>query len=182
MSSCPLFDGPFVFLRHGETEVNRLGLTAGMTDVVLNERGRQQARAAAAELVGRGLDAVYSSPLKRALATAQCVARRLGLPVVTIRELAERNWGAQEGKPRRARDRAATPPGGEGLDEFTRRTLTGLEKIRGGGLPLIVAHSGTYRVICSHFGIPVDAQVENCRPMRFSPPGSPGGSWRVEAL
>ena len=73
----PLFEDAFLFLRHGETETNRLGLTTGMTDVVLNERGRQQARAAAAALVGLGVDALYSSPLQRSLATAHCVGEAL---------------------------------------------------------------------------------------------------------
>ena len=182
VETCPLFQAPFIFLRHGETETNRLGLTAGLTDVVLNETGERQARAAAAALHGRGVAAIYSSPLQRALATARCVAESLNLPVVTIPELAERNWGVQEGRPRGMRDRTATPEGGEALEAFTSRTLSGLAKISGGGLPLIVAHSGTFRVLCAQFGIELDAQIENCRPMRFLPPCAPGETWRAEPL
>lgn len=182
MLSCPLFQAPFIFLRHGETEPNRLGLTAGMTDVVLNETGRQQARAAAAVLVGLGVGAIYSSPLQRSLATARCVAEALSLPVVTIAELAERNWGVEEGKPRGTRDHAATPEGGETLQEFTRRTLAGLAKIPGGSLPLIVAHSGTFRVICAQLGIEVESQLENCCPLRFTPPRSHDAQWALERL
>lgn len=182
MPACPLFKRPFLFLRHGETETNRLGLTAGMTDVVLNERGREQARAAAAALVGLGVDAIYSSPLQRSLATARCVAAALTLPVVTIAELAERNWGIQEGRPRAKRDRTAKPPGGESLEEFTQRTLAGLAKIRGGRLPLIVAHSGTFRVICAQLDIEAAAQIANCCPIRLSPPRAAGAGWTVEAL
>jgi probable phosphoglycerate mutase len=180
--SCPLFQAPFIFLRHGETETNRLGLTAGMTDVILNETGQQQARAAAAVLAGRGVSAIYSSPLQRALVTAHCVAETLQLPVITIPELAERNWGAQEGKPRGTRDRAETPHGGEGLEDFTQRTFAGLAKIPAGRLPLIVAHSGTFRVLCAHFAIEVDTQLENCCPMRFSPPRTPDARWTVAPL
>lgn len=182
MSACPLFKRPFLFLRHGETETNRLGLTAGMTDVVLNERGQQQARAAAAVVVGLGVDAVYSSPLQRSLATARCVAAALNLPVITISELAERNWGVQEGRPRAKRDRAAKPQGGESLEEFTQRTLAGLAKIPAGRLPLIVAHSGTFRVICAHVNIEAGVQLANCCPIRLSPPRAPGAGWTVEAL
>ncbi|MGQ0525575.1 MAG: histidine phosphatase family protein [Betaproteobacteria bacterium] len=182
MPACPLFKRPFLFLRHGETETNRLGLTAGMTDVVLNERGQEQARAAAAVLVGLGVDAIYSSPLQRSLATARCVGAALNLPVVTIPELAERNWGVQEGRPRAKRDRAAKPQGGESLEEFTRRTLAGLAKIRGDRLPLIVAHSGTFRVICAQVHIEAGAQVANCCPIRLSPPRAPDTGWAVETL
>jgi probable phosphoglycerate mutase len=180
LASCALFQAPFVFLRHGETEINRLGLTAGMTDVALNATGRQQARAAAAALVGRGIDAIYSSPLHRALESARCVAHTLNLPTVVVPELAERNWGALEGKPRELRVREATPPGGEGLEEFTRRTFAGLAKIPGSRLPLIVAHSGTFRILCAHLDMEMRAQVENCRPLRFLPPRSAGAPWTAE--
>lgn len=182
MFRCPLFEAPFIFVRHGETETNRLGLTAGMTDVALNEKGRQQAHAAATALANLGVDAIYSSPLKRSLATAECIAKLLHLPVVAIPEIAERNWGAQEGLPRETRDRTAKPEGGESLEEFTRRTLHGLAKIPRSALPLIVAHSGTFRVICAHFGIEVESQLENCCPMRFSPPRAPGERRRVDRL
>lgn len=179
---CPLLESAFIFLRHGETETNRLGLIAGMTDVLLNETGREQARAAALTLVGRGVDAIYSSPLQRSVATARCVAQALHILVVTIPELAERNWGAQEGKPRGRRDRAARPRGGESLEEFTQRTLVGLAKIPAGGLPLIVAHSGTFRVICAHLKVEAGSQVANCRPIRFSPPRAPGAQWTAAVI
>ncbi|HEX6004850.1 MAG TPA: histidine phosphatase family protein [Burkholderiales bacterium] len=182
MYAPPLFDAPFIFLRHGETETNRLGLTAGMTDVALNEHGKLQAQAAAAALVDQGVDALYSSPLKRSLATAECIGRLLHLPIVTIAELGERNWGTQEGLPRQTRDRAAKPEGGESLEEFTARTLNGLAKIPRSRLPLIVAHSGTFRVICAQLGMDIESQVENCRPLRFSPPRDRAERWRVEPL
>jgi broad specificity phosphatase PhoE len=182
VTSLPLFEGAFVFLRHGETETNRLGLTTGMTDVVLNERGRQQARAAAAALAGLGVDAIYSSPLQRSLATAHCVGEALNLAVVTIAELAERNWGAQEGRPRAKRDRAGKPPGGESLEEFTQRTLAGLAKVAPGRLPLIVAHSGTFRIICGQLKVRAESQVANCCPIRFEPPSAPGTAWTVAVV
>ena len=182
MATCALFHAPFVFLRHGETETNRLGLTAGMTDVALNTTGRQQARAAASALIGRGITALYSSPLQRALESAHCVADTLDLPIIVVPQLAERNWGALEGKPRELRVREAAPPGGEGLEEFTHRTLAGLATIPAGGLPLVAAHSGTFRVVCAHLGIEVRAQVENCCPLRFVPPHAADAPWTIEPL
>jgi len=68
------------------------------------------------------------------------------------------------------------------LEAFTQRTLAGLAKIRGGGLPLLVAHSGTFRVLCAHLGIEPRAQVENCRPLRFVPPRLAITQWTIEAL
>jgi broad specificity phosphatase PhoE len=180
---CPLFTAPFCFLRHGETEVNRLGLTAGATDVPLNPSGWEQAETAAQQLKGRGIDAIYSSPLKRAHDTAARVADALGLPIAIVPELAERNWGELEGKPRELRVRDATPPGGEGPEEFARRTLAGLARIPRSGLPLIVAHSGTFRVLCARLGVEAPAApIQNARPLRFVPPPAAGSSWTVEAL
>jgi len=175
-----LFSAPFYFLRHGETESNRLGLVAGQTDVELNETGWQQARAAAELLRGRGIAAIYSSPLKRAVDTAGCVAAVLQLPVVVVPGLAERNWGEVEGKPVRSRAREARPPGGEALDEFASRTLAGLASIPGAGEPLVVAHSGTYRVLLNSLAItPPERAVENCTPLRFLPPGGADGCWTI---
>ncbi len=178
-----LFAAPFCFLRHGETETNRLGLTAGATDVALNETGWQQARAAASILKDRDIDAIFCSPLKRARDTADCVAAALGLPATVIAELAERNWGALEGKPRALRVRNAEPPGGEGPDAFAQRTLAGLAKIPVSRLPLVVAHSGTFRVVCRALGIAAaETPVDNARPVRFEPAATPGAAWQCVQL
>jgi probable phosphoglycerate mutase len=174
--TCSLLRAPFYFLRHGETEANRLGLIAGQTDIPLNETGWRQARTAAGLLEGCGIGAIYSSPLRRARDTAQCVAERLGLEVVVLDGLAERNWGELEGRPRSSRPRGLTPPGGESLEAFTHRTLAALAAIPAGGVPLVVAHSGTFRVLCAQLGIPApQAPVANSTPLRFVPP-VPGGA------
>jgi len=179
----PLLGAPFFFLRHGETEPNRLGLATGITDVALNAAGRQQAEAAAQALAGRSIDAIFSSPLKRARDTAECVAQVLGLPVSIIDEIGERNWGEFEGRPKELRVWDAQPRGGEGLDAFTQRTLRGLAKIPGGRCSLVVAHSGTFRVLCAWFGLPHRGpQVGNAHPLRLLPPATADGKWIAEPL
>ena len=62
-----------VVLRHGETDHNAQGRFQGHADIPINELGRRQAEAAKARLAGRRFDAVYSSPLIRAMATARLV-------------------------------------------------------------------------------------------------------------
>ena len=56
-----------------------------------------------------------------------------------------------------------------------------LAAVDAGGTPLIVAHSGTYRVLCRLLQLegPGEA-VANCRPVRFVPPARPGGRWSAE--
>jgi len=179
----PLFLSPFIFLRHGETETNRLGLIAGSTEVELNESGRQQAWRAAELLSSRGVDAIYSSTLRRARDTADCVAAVLGLNITFVSELAERSWGELEGRPRELRVREMTPPGGEGPGEFSARTLAGLRKIPRSQLPLIVAHSGTFRVLSSRLGIAMPPEpIQNSQPVRFVPPPVAGARWSLEIL
>ncbi len=68
-----------VIVRHGETELNRLGTFRGRADVPLNDRGREQARAVGAALRGEPLAAVLTSPLVRALDTARPIAAEHGL-------------------------------------------------------------------------------------------------------
>ncbi|MCC7083266.1 MAG: histidine phosphatase family protein [Burkholderiales bacterium] len=176
----PLFTAPFYFLRHGETENNRLGLIAGSTDVPLNATGLAQAHLAARRLLGSGIDAIWSSPLERARVSAQCVAAALGLPIVVVAQLAERDWGELEGKARELRVAGAAPPGGETIEAFRARTLAGLREIRTSRLPLIVAHSGTFRVLSERLQIPPRiAPVANCVPLYFTPHAH---GWRVTPL
>ncbi|MPZ45723.1 MAG: histidine phosphatase family protein [Betaproteobacteria bacterium] len=178
--NAPLLAAPFCFLRHGETENNRLGLIAGSADVALNATGLSQARLAAQRLAHGGIDAIWSSPLERARASAQCVAETLGLPIVFVPQLAERNWGELEGKPRELRIAGVTPSGGESIEAFRARTLAGLQQIRASGLPLIVAHSGTFRILSEWLQIPPrSAALANCMPLGFAPHA---GGWRVTPL
>ena len=176
----PLFEREFYFLRHGETEFNRLKLIAGSTDGELNDTGRAQARAAVEQVRALGVSHVASSGLRRARETAAIIAGALELPHAVVAGLAERNWGELEGQPQAARGPGTTPPGAETVDQFVARTRAALAAVDAGGTPLIVAHSGTYRVLCRLLQLegPGEA-VANCRPVRFVPPVQPGGQWSV---
>lgn len=85
-------------LRHGETLWNREGKMQGQADVELSEHGREQARSAADELAQYAFDAVWSSPLSRALETARTVASAQGLDVHVDARLGEINMGSWAGK------------------------------------------------------------------------------------
>jgi len=164
-----LFERPFYFLRHGETRMNADRLIAGSVDTELTELGFVQARQAAEALVGHPITAIYASPLQRARDTAAIVAERLRLPVVSIAEIGERNWGVLEGQPRSIRVPGVTPPGAETPEAFASRVLGGLAKIDA-GVPLVVAHSGVFRVLCRTLRIvETQAPVANALPLRFEP-------------
>jgi broad specificity phosphatase PhoE len=81
--------------RHGETDWNRDNRFQGHADPPLNDAGREQAAALADSLAGERLAAVYSSPLRRAVETAELVAARHGLeprPVDALREVDVGSW------------------------------------------------------------------------------------------
>ncbi|MBI2885658.1 MAG: histidine phosphatase family protein [Chloroflexi bacterium] len=122
-------------IRHGETDWNAEHRAQGHTDVELNEVGRRQAAALAQALQDAPLRAVYSSPLKRALETAQMVAASHGLPVETQQDLKELDQGELEGlvpeEMRRrhgevlrrwnAGDTSVRLPGGESMEQVQER-------------------------------------------------------------
>jgi broad specificity phosphatase PhoE len=87
-----------ILVRHGETVHNVAKIAQGWTDSVLSEHGQQQVRALAERLKDYAPDAIVSSPLGRALSTAQAIADATGLPVTTRDELREMNYGAWEGR------------------------------------------------------------------------------------
>ncbi|HET8794775.1 MAG TPA: histidine phosphatase family protein [Arthrobacter sp.] len=86
-------------VRHGQTAWNEAGRLQGSTDIPLDATGREQAAAGGAELAGRPWDVIVSSPLGRAVETAQIIGGRIGLePAKSIPELRERDYGPLEGQ------------------------------------------------------------------------------------
>jgi broad specificity phosphatase PhoE len=86
-----------ILARHGETDWNVAEVFRGRIDVALNETGVKQA-----ELLGRYLsevkiDAVYSSPLTRALKTAEAIAGYQALEVNIVHGLIDFDYGEWQG-------------------------------------------------------------------------------------
>lgn len=88
-----------ILVRHGESSANRNRIIAGQSDSELTRLGIKQARRAAVYIKTRfsPVDKIYSSPLKRAYATAEHIARRLKAPIIEDPLLQEANFGAWEG-------------------------------------------------------------------------------------
>jgi broad specificity phosphatase PhoE len=176
---------PFWYLRHGETDWNRQGLSQGNIDIPLNELGLAQAKEAAQKLRHRGITSIVASPLSRARVTAEIVGEVLGLEVTIEPDLREVSWGVHEGKPLAEWFDGwiaghTTPEGGESFSELRRRSVAGLN--RAVGQPpavLVVAHGGVFRAIRSAMKLEISGRTRNCVPMWCEPPRAPGQDWSL---
>ncbi len=91
-------------VRHGQTDWNRELRLQGREDVPLNEEGLAQSEECAAlfknasESFGISLSNIYSSPLSRAMKTAEIIAEKLEKPrVIPLNVFTERNYGELSG-------------------------------------------------------------------------------------
>ncbi|MBI2954250.1 MAG: alpha-ribazole phosphatase [Chloroflexi bacterium] len=87
----------FYLVRHGQTEWNKVERFRGRVDIPLNETGAAQARAVAERLAHEKIAAVFSSPLLRALKTAEPIAQKLGLAVQIADALVDFDFGDWQG-------------------------------------------------------------------------------------
>jgi broad specificity phosphatase PhoE len=128
-----------VLVRHGRTTANASGLLLGRADPPLDDTGRAQADALAVHLQAVDVQAVVSSPLRRAVATAEAIARRHGAEVRVDDRWIELDYGSLDGalpadvaadvwRTWRA-DPAFRPPGGESLTDLGTRVRTSCEEL-----------------------------------------------------
>jgi broad specificity phosphatase PhoE len=86
-----------ILVRHGRTEWNRVERFRGRADIELDEVGIKQAKAAAARIADWKVSAVYSSPLRRALTTAEIMAHPFGLEVKPLPGIIDIDYGEWQG-------------------------------------------------------------------------------------
>ncbi len=154
----------FYLIRHGETDWNKQGRYQGCTNIQLNESGQEQAYLLGERFKYLPLDAVYVSPLDRAVATAEPVARSHGLELIRDAHFQEINFGEWEGHTiaelsekfgRAYTDFFANPfahpvPGEGSFQNAMKRALEGfdiLEKRHRGQNVAIISHGGLLRVM-----------------------------------
>lgn len=147
------------FIRHGQTDWNVAGKIQGRMDIPLNDTGRIQARFLAEAMERRPVQAVFSSPQKRARETAEAVGSCQGVQVILLPQLMEISYGVWEGRTTDdilETDRelfeawwehpsSVAPPGGETLDQVRERCLEAWEQIKSTlkGDSAIVSHGST---------------------------------------
>ncbi len=130
-----------ILVRHAEA-------TGQAPDAALTGKGRRQADRLARMLSGAGIDAIYTSPYRRAVETARPVSLASGLGIVLSDHLTERvlapapldDWLIH--LERSFQDRSYALPGGESLEDAWQRACCALTGIAAQGhtLPLIVSH------------------------------------------
>jgi len=86
-----------LMVRHGDTELNSAERLWGRTDVKLDALGFKQAARLCERLAEEKIDVIYSSSLKRALVTAETIAAKHQLKVISCTELREVDFGDLEG-------------------------------------------------------------------------------------
>lgn len=127
-------------VRHGETDWNRARRIQGRTEVPLNDTGRAQARETGLLLTSPELRDVHgewrglrSSPLGRAVETAEIMAETLGLDAPRIEQaLYERDFGPAEGLAvTEAQERwpGLVIPGAESLESLAERTAETFDRV-----------------------------------------------------
>ena len=163
-----------IFLvRHGQTQANREQRVQGRSDPPLDETGRLQAQRLADRLRSVPVRAVYSSPLRRALQTADAIAAPHALPVTVEPGLIEMDVGALDGlsyaemreqygqflKMWRHDAGAVRMPGGENLREVRERSWPILQQLSEryrDGAAIIVSHAFTLQgLLCKAMDIPL---------------------------
>jgi len=159
-----------ILARHGETVWNVEKVYRGRTDVNLDEVGIKQAELLGKYLSNRELEAIYSSPLRRALDTANIVARYQKIGVHVAEGLIDFNYGEWQTLPEQEAKRLyptlhnewhnnphkVIMPGGESLEDVRRRAIEVvndvLSKYQGG--VVLVSHRVVNKVlICSLLGL-----------------------------
>ncbi len=153
-----------LLIRHGDNNARKTRLVGRLPGIHLNQKGREQAAELARLLADAPIQAVYSSPLERALETAEPLAAALKLPVEQVDELIEIDYGEWQGRTfkqiRRSkfwRQVGENPaeirfPGGETFLEAQRRAVAGLEKIaQGRDMVAIVTHADVILLALAHY-------------------------------
>lgn len=176
-------------LRHGSTDANAEGRYIGVTDMPLSGEGRRALKEKQQCGGYPAVQAVYSSPLKRALESALILFPANREEIMTVDMFKELDFGEFENKTvdqliEKAEYKAwlkggpnASPPGGESLNQLTKRVFNGLQLIlrhmmdNGFTHTALVTHSGIMTHMLAGFGLPKGQPMDFLR--------QPGEGWDI---
>ncbi len=178
-----------ILARHGETEWNVEEIFRGRIDIELNETGLKQAELLAEYLDFRKIEAIYSSPLKRALKTAEIIASYHKLDVEIAPGLIDFDYGEWQGlHHQEVKDKykelytkwtrnphQVKMPAGESLNDVRKRAMGVVDRViaKYEGSVVLVSHRVVNKIlICallgldnSHFG---NMRQETCGTTTFT--------------
>ena len=168
-----------IFVRHGKTPTTGTKLPGRAPNLHLSDEGKSQAEMIAKEIenssssfLGKGVSAIYASPMERTQETARPIAKALNLRVRTLKGLNECDFGDWTG--RRLRDLSKLKswstvqkkpssfrfPNGESFTEMQNRMLRTVDKIRErhpGETIVCVSHADPIKaILASAVGTPLD--------------------------
>lgn len=148
-----------ILVRHGETLHNVAGIAQGWNDSALSDRGNEQVSRLAERLRRYNPDALFSSPLGRALSTANAIKDALGLEITILEDLREMNYGGWENRSfldiRREEqavfekwigDPDAPSPEGESHNHVRARMEKAFEAVAAAERPVLVTHGTAIRI------------------------------------
>lgn len=159
--------GTYYLVRHGETEANQAGILQGHLNIPLSAQGRKQAELLARALSEIEIDAVYTSDLDRARATAQAIMKYHKCKMIIDRRLREVHCGVLQGKTiaeskekypdffkALKKDPLRVPrPGGESYQDLYERATRAFEDIYErypDSTVVIVTHGGVIRCLLAY--------------------------------
>ena len=164
-----------LFIRHGENDFVKTGKLPGQsTGIHLNERGRNQAQALGEALKEVPIKAIYSSPLERAMETAEPIAKGRNLQIIPEPDLRDADVGRWQGKSikvlrltnawkvvQQAPSRFQFPEG-ESFMSLQTRIVNALESMakrhnKPKDVVAVVFHADPIKLAVAHFlGLPLD--------------------------
>lgn len=172
-----------ILVRHGESEWNKKGLWTGLSDIVLSEKGKEEARTAGEKLQDFPIDIAYTSVLLRAKQTLNLIKSVLNLQNLSVVEnaaLNERDYGIFTGKNKWEIEKEVGEEqfhkirrgwdvpieNGESLKDVYDRTVPYyqseiLTKLKEGKNILISAHGNSLRALVKYLEDISDTDVEN---------------------
>ncbi|MGE5377368.1 MAG: histidine phosphatase family protein [Bacteroidota bacterium] len=165
----------FLLIRHGENDYVKTGRLPGqILGIHLNERGQKQAQALGEALKEVPIKAIYSSPLERAMETAEPIARARNLQILPEPDLRDANVGRWQGKSikslrltnawkvvQHSTSRFQFPDG-ESFPGVQTRIANALERIakthnKPKDIVAVVFHADPIKLAVAHFlGLPLD--------------------------
>lgn len=159
-----------ILARHGQSHCNVHGIIGGLRGCTgLTDHGRHQAQRLAgrlgAEHASQAITAAYTTPIRRARETADIVAGHLDLPLQTVNDLREPDYGDADGQPWTevvagfGRIPAQHPhrplaPGAESWTTYLQRSTTALQALltrHAGETLLVIGHGETITAAAHHF-------------------------------